>query len=183
MRRAAALLAAPLLIAAASPTPVPPRDERGRADADCRAVENGPAVRVAIDGLKDRQGLLVVELYPANDDDFLASDKLLIASGKPFRRVSAPPPPAGSARLCIRAPGAGRYALFVLHDRDGDRKFGVLRDGAGFANNPRLGRSKPRAEAAAILLGPAEVPAIRIVMNYRRGLGFGPLEIAREARR
>ncbi len=59
-----------------------PREERsaGR-DADCRPGEPGPAVRVNVDGFKDRQGRAVLELYPANDEDFLAPDGVLIAAG------------------------------------------------------------------------------------------------------
>lgn len=153
---------------------VPPKAERGKAGAACRSHESGPAVRVAIAGLKDRQGLLRLELYPANDEDFLAPDKALIAAGKPFRRVEQPVPAVDGTMMCIRAPASGRYALSVLHDRDGDGKFGFLRDGVGFTNNPRLGRRKPDAALVAIAVGPGMTQA-RIVMNYRRGLGFGPL--------
>lgn len=170
----AALILLPLLTAA---LPVPPREQRGRAGADCRANESGPAVRVAVDGFKDRQGRLILELYPANDQDFLAADKVLIAAGRVFRRVVAPTPAGGSAWLCIRAPGPGRYALAVLHDRDSDGRFGWLRDGVGFPGNPRLGTSKPRAAAASLAIG-AGVETIRITLNYRRGLGFGPVSVA-----
>ncbi len=52
------------------------------------------------------------------------------------------PSASGPTLLCIRVPAPGRSALFVLHDRDGDGRFGVLRDGAGFAGNPRIGMSE-----------------------------------------
>lgn len=156
---------------------VPPKAERGKAGAACRLQESGPAVRVAISGLKDQQGMLRLELYPANDQDFLAPDKVLIAAGKPFRRIEQQAPASGAALLCIRAPASGRYALSVLHDRDGDGKFGFLRDGVGFSNNPRLRRQKPDAATVAIDIGPG-IATTRIVMNYRRGLGFGPLATA-----
>ncbi len=154
---------------------VPPREQRGRAGADCRASESGPAMRITVTGLRDTRGSLRLELYPANDAEFLASDRELIAAGRPFRRVVASPPASGSASLCIRAPAAGTYALTVLHDRDRDGRFGYISDGVGFSNNPRLGRAKPPAAAVAIAI-PSGVGSTRIVMNYRNGLSFEPLE-------
>jgi uncharacterized protein (DUF2141 family) len=154
---------------------IPPKSERGRSGADCRAAESGPAVRVNIVGLRDRRGKLILELYPENDADFLQSDKVLIAAGKPFRRVPMPTPNIGPVTMCIRAPGPGSYALVVLHDRDDNGKFGLSGDGVGFANNPKLGLRKPRAKAAGLTIG-SGVRSISIVMNYRQGLSVGPIE-------
>jgi uncharacterized protein (DUF2141 family) len=96
-------------------------------------------------------------------------------AGKAFRRIEVPVPAAGPIQLCIRAPGPGTYALTVLHDRDSNRKFGLSVDGIGFAGNPKLGWSKPKAATARASVGNA--PArIGITMNYRKGLfSFGPL--------
>jgi uncharacterized protein (DUF2141 family) len=168
-----AVLVLPVLLLLAA-HPVPPRELRGRAGADCRDQEAGPAARLLVERLKDRQGRLVLELYPATDQDFLAADKVLIAEGKVFRRVRVPAPAAGKAELCIRVPGPGRYALSVLHDRDGDGRFNWLRDGVGFPGNPRLGASKPRAAAVAVAIGPG-VETRRVTLQYRRGLGFAPI--------
>ncbi|WP_295497954.1 DUF2141 domain-containing protein [Sphingorhabdus sp. EL138] len=154
---------------------VPPKAERGRSGADCRAAETGPAVSVTVIGLKDRKGKLILELYPDNDADFLQSDKLLIAAGKPFRRVPMTMPSAGPVSICIRAPAPGRYALALLHDRDDNGKFGLSGDGVGFANNPRLGLRKPKAKAVALAVE-AGVRPISIVMNYRQGIGVGPVK-------
>lgn len=173
MRMVASLALLPLLTGANYP--VPPKAERGRAEADCRPHETGPAARVEVEGLKDATGTLRLELYPANDQDFLASDKLLIAAGKPFRRVFGTPSPTLRATLCVRAPQPGAYALSILHDRDGNGKFGLLKDGVGFPNNPRLGLSKPDASAATVAI-PNGVVTLRVIMNYRRGFGFAPLD-------
>ena len=154
---------------------IPPKAERGRSGADCRAAESGPAVNVNVVGLKDRRGKLILELYPENDGDFLQSDKILIAEGKPFRRVPMETPKNGSVSICIRAPGPGRYALVLLHDRDENGKFGLSGDGVGFANNPKLCFRKPPAKAAALVFG-SGVRSISIVMNYRRGISVGPIK-------
>lgn len=173
MMKVAATVALFLFLTAAS-IPVPPRAERGRAGADCRASEPGPAVRVDVIGLKDRTGKLILELYPENDKDFLQADKILIAAGKPFRRVPVVTPSRGAISVCIRAPGPGRYAIALLHDRDSNGKFGLSSDGIGFANNPKLGLGKPKAKSAAVALN-SGTRSIEIVMNYRRGVGVGPL--------
>lgn len=145
----------------------------GVAAGRCRNSESGPAFLVDVAGLKDRAGRLKLELYPANDADFLADDNILIMAGKPFARVEASTPADGNVQLCIRAPRAGRYALSLLHDRNSNRKFELSTDGIGFSNNPHLGWSKPAADRVAVEVG--ETPRrISIVMNYRHGLGMRP---------
>lgn len=169
-------LLAALLLAQASLQSTP---DLGKAAARCRSPETGPAFLVTVTGLKDRRGLLKLEVYPDNDQDFLADDNRLIAAGKVFRRVEVLTPPSGPVQLCIRVPHAGRYAVSLLHDRDGNHKFGLSTDGVGFAGNPKLGWSKPRAAQASAAAGSGPTP-ITIVMNYRHGLfSFRPIKDAR----
>lgn len=170
-------LALPIAAAAAllsAQHPVPPKAERGRTNATCRSGETGPAARFTIRGLKDRKGTMRVELYPANDKDFLAKDKDLIAAGKAFKRVDVRTPASGPVVVCIRAPAPGLYTFAVLHDRDSDGKVDFLSDGAGFPGNPKIGLSKPRASSASLAV-PNGVAAAEVRMNYRRGLGYGPI--------
>jgi uncharacterized protein (DUF2141 family) len=157
---------AALLIMAAS---IPSTPSLGIAEGRCRPNEPGPAILVDVAGLKDRQGLLKLEVYPSNDEDFLADDNILIGQGKTFRRVEQPIPAQGLVRLCVRVPKPGAYSLSLLHDRDSNRKFGLSTDGIGFANNPKLALAKPRAAAARVQAGP-RLTSTRIVMAYRRGL-------------
>lgn len=161
-----------LLIAVAA---IPSSPDLGKAEGRCRPGEQGPSLLVDAAALKDRRGRLKLELYPANDADFLQDDNILVSAGKTFRRVEIEVPPSGPVELCIRAPAAGTYAVSLLHDRDGNRKFGLSIDGIGFAGNPRLGMSKPRAAAASVQVG-AGPTRTRIVLNYRKGLmSFGPI--------
>jgi uncharacterized protein (DUF2141 family) len=163
-----------LLIAAQAALPSTP--DLGTAAGRCRPAESGPSFLVTVEGLKDRRGLLKIEVYPDNDQDFLADDNKLIAAGKVFTRVEEPTPSSRRVQLCIRVPHAGRYALSVLHDRDGNHKFGMSSDGIGFAGNPKLGWSKPHADAASATAHDRPTP-ITVVMNYRHGLlSFGPIQ-------
>ena len=164
---------APLLAAA---QPLRSTPDLGKTEAQCRPGETGPAFMVDVIGLKDWKGRLKLEVYPANDGDFLADDNILISAGKTFRRVELLVPNERMPKLCVRLPGPGRYAVTLLHDRNTDRKFNFTIDGIGFSANPRLGLSKPKSAAVAATAGNALTP-LRIVLNYRTGLlSFGPLK-------
>ncbi len=167
--------ALPLLAAAAPAVPyLRSTPDLGKAEGRCRAGESGPAFLVEVNGLKDRTGQLKLEVYPANDKDFLANDNTLIMAGKTFRRVEVEVPAGGTPTLCIRVPGPGRYGVSLLHDRDSNRKFGWRVDGIGFASNPKLGLGKPKSARASATAGNSPT-RISIVMNYQRGLGMRPL--------
>jgi uncharacterized protein (DUF2141 family) len=115
-----------------------------------------------------------LEVYPSNDDDFLADDNALIKAGKVFRRVEIATAESSRGPLCIRLPNSGTYSVVLLHDRDSNHKFGWTTDGVGFAGNPRLGWGKPKATAARVSAG-SGLTRINIIMNYHRGLGMRPL--------
>ena len=145
-------------------------------DAAACTGREGPAILANLTGLKDRKGRLKLELYPANEDDFLKDDRDLVAEGKTFRRVWVQTPPSGSIEICIRVPRPGRYALFATHDRDGKNKFNFFQDGAGFPGGARLGMSRPKLPQAIIDVGNG-VATTNIRMQYLRGLGgFGPIK-------
>ena len=177
MTRSLAIFPVLAALAAAAPTAatIPSTPDLGKAAGQCRPGESGPAFLVTAQGLKDRKGKLKLEVYPANDADFLADDNVLVSAGKTFARVEVRVPRDTAPRLCIRVPAPGRYAIILLHDRDGNRTFNWTRDGIGFAGNPKLGWSKPKAANATALAGSAPTP-ITIVLNYRRGLGVAPLK-------
>ena len=148
----------------------------GIAEGRCRTDESGPSFLVNVIGLKDRTGRLKLEVYPANDQDFLADDNRLVGAGKVFRRVRAAIPATGPVVLCVRLPGPGVYAVTVLHDRNGDDRFNLSGDGVGFAGNPKLGMAKPKAASVSARAGAGPM-RITVVMNYRLGLlSFGPLK-------
>jgi uncharacterized protein (DUF2141 family) len=174
LKRVILLGAALTLLCGAAPIPSSP--DLGKAEAQCRPGESGPAFLVDLMGLKDRSGRVKIEVYPANDADFLADDNVLVQAGKTFRRVEVAVPADPVPRLCVRLPHPGTYAVTVLHDRNGDRKFSLSHDGIGFSGNPKLGFSKPKAAHVAVTAG-SGLTTLRIVMNYRTGLfSFGPVK-------
>lgn len=164
---AAMLLAVPL---AAAP---PAAAQVLGSDAAACTGRDGPAIQATITGLKDRRGTIKLELYPANEDDFLEHDNVLRKENKVFRRVQVDTPAAGNPVLCIRVPRPGRWALFFGHDRDGKRKFNFWSDGAGFPSNHKIGRARPKLADSVIDVG-AGVTSTTIRAQYLRGLGgFG----------
>ncbi|MEG3164422.1 DUF2141 domain-containing protein [Sphingomonas sp. PB2P19] len=168
----------PLLMLATTSPPVALRSTPalGIDAARCRPHEQGPAVLVTVTGLKDRVGTLRGEIYPAIEGEFLADDNVLVAQGKTFRRSVISVPSSGLAQLCLRVPREGVYTLSVVHNRGGGHGFSLLRDGIGFASNPALGHSKPRADQARIVAH-AGITLTTVVMNYRSGLfSFAPLK-------
>ena len=165
-----AAVALPFMAAAG----IPSTPDLGKAAGKCRPDEKGPAFLVTVNGLKDRKGELKLEVYPATKDGFLEDDNILVSEGKTFRRVEVSVPASGTPQLCIRVPGAGPYAVSLLHDRNDDRKFNWTIDGIGFAGNPHLGWSKPDVDKATATAGDGPTP-ITIVLNYRHGLGVAPL--------
>ena len=174
MKPLAVTLALPLLLAAGPALKSTP--ELGKAEGRCRAGEPGPALLVEAAGMKDRTGNMKLEIYPGNDQDFLADDNVLVAAGKTFRRVEVPVPQAGPVVLCVRIPGPGTYAVSVLHDRNMDRRFQWKIDGIGFSSNPKLGWGKPSVKNSRVVVNSGGVSKIAVVMNYRNGLGVAPLK-------
>lgn len=166
---------APVMAPGSLGAQIPSTPNLGIAEGRCRG--NDPSFVITAVGLKDRGGTLKVELYPANDSDFLQDDNILINEGKPFRRAVIDVPKQGPVQICVRAPGPGPWALSMLHDRDGNRKFGLSIDGVGFPGNPSsLGPSKPKVAFAKAVAGSGPTP-ITVRMMYRRGLfSFGPLK-------
>ena len=74
---------------------VPSSPSLGVAEGRCRAGEAGPALLITATGLKDRGGTMKAEVYPANDNDFLSDDNVLVNAHKTFRRVVIDVPNTG----------------------------------------------------------------------------------------
>lgn len=127
------------------------------------ASGKGPAVRVRITGLKSSRGNLFVRTYKATSRDWLKSKRYLT-------RLDARPR-AGSMTVCVPVPAAGRYAIAVQHDANGNRKMDVSKDGAGMSNNPSIGSflgiPRPPSVGKATFNAGKGVTNVSIRMRYR----------------
>ncbi len=149
-------------------------DILGPEAAACSRIADGPSVLVRVYGFKNRAGNVRVELYPATQEDFLASRAKLTSEGKLFKRFDVRTPESGDVRICVAVPEDGEYSLSVLHDRNASGKLDVFSDGYGFPNNPRLGMSKPSVDKATFTVsGKAKLD---IVLNYFSGFSAKPIK-------
>ena len=134
----------------------------------CRSGADEPAMLVNVNGFKHRAGKLRVQVYGGNPADFLAK-------GKKLKRIDLPVTGSGPMQVCVAVPRAGRYAVAVRHDADGNGKSGWS-DGGGFSRNPRLSLTnlRPRYENVAINVGRGVAP-VNVTLLYRFGLSVRPV--------
>lgn len=136
--------------------------------AQCAAGATSPAVQATITGFKDRVGQIRVKVFRGEGDEFLKSGKSLV-------KFDVPVAAEGDMTVCVPLPGGhARYAISVLHDRDGDGKTDLWSDGFGVSNNPKLRLAKPKTSEVAFA-APHGVGSMRIVLNYVSGLSVGPI--------
>ncbi|MES2157586.1 MAG: DUF2141 domain-containing protein [Pseudomonadota bacterium] len=128
----------------------------------CTASGKGPAVLVDVRGFVATTGKVRVQSYPGTRDAWLTK-------GEWLNRIESPVRPAnGTMRFCIPVPQPGKYGIAVRHDRDGNGKTDISRDGGGFSNNPSISifnLGKPGVEKAAFYAGPG-VTKITINLKY-----------------
>jgi uncharacterized protein (DUF2141 family) len=127
------------------------------------APGKGPAVRVQITGLRSASGNLFVRIYRANSRDWLKAKRYL-------SRIDARPR-AGTVTVCVPVPEAGRYAIAVQHDINGNRETDFSTDGAAMSNNPEIGSflgvpRPPSVDKAAFSAG-SGITSLTVDMRYR----------------
>ncbi len=157
----AAGLAALVLAAQASPA----QAVLGPDAAACRG--SGPALLVNVNGLKARTGNIRVNVYGSDPARFLAR-------GQYVRQINVGVTRSGAMPICVSLPRAGRYAVAVRHDVDGDgNDWG---DGGGFSRNPRLSLTNLRPSYQNVAIDVARrVQPVNVVLNYRFGLSIRPV--------
>ena len=156
---------AALLLLAAVLAPASAEAALGPDAAACNG--GGPALVVNVNGFKARTGNLRVNVYGPDP-------ALFLERGRYIRQINLAVTRGGAMPICVRLPRAGRYAVAVRHDVDGDgNDWG---DGGGFSRNPRLSLTnlRPRYQNVAIDVGTG-VQNVGVVLNYRFGLTVRPV--------
>lgn len=149
-----------LMLGATVPAHAQYRQKIGNDMGQCRGG-NGPAVLVAVDGVKSSTGKVRVQVYRATGADWLKK-------GRWLSRVESSARP-GSMSFCLPVPSSGDYAVAVRHDVDGDGETDLMGDGGGMSNNPSINifnLGKPSVSKTAFSVGNG-VKSIRIQMRYR----------------
>ncbi|HYI49623.1 MAG TPA: DUF2141 domain-containing protein [Allosphingosinicella sp.] len=163
-----AVLAGAAFAGAAFAFAAPASAQLGPDAAACRRG-NASAVLVTVDGFRQRTGNIRVAIYGSDPRRFLAR-------GQTLRKINVPVTRAGPMRICVALPNAGRYAVAVRHDVNGNNQSRDWSDGAGFSRNPRISMTnlRPNYNNVAISVGRGVMP-LSVVLNYRFGLAIRPV--------
>jgi uncharacterized protein (DUF2141 family) len=158
------------LVAGALAASVPAAAAIGPHAARCAAGEASVVVNVT--GFRSRTGTVRVQLYAANPRTFLERRQYLV-------RVDLPVTRSGDMPVCVPVTAAGRYAISVRHDANGNGR-SDRSDGGGFSGNPDVNlidlalRRKP--SLARVGFNVAGDPVrINVVLNYVNGSSFEPV--------
>lgn len=120
------------LVAAALPVLLMPAPGHA-APAGCTGTESNTWIDVAVDGVRNSDGLIAITLYADNPRKFLVKHGSLYVGRVPAR--------AGATRGCIFVPKPGVYVIAIYHDENANQKIdrtgiGLPAEGYGFTNNP-----------------------------------------------
>lgn len=114
----------------------------------CKGAPN--EVRVTITNVKKSAGLVAVELFRNEPDNFLRK------AGREFRVRFAARAPV--TQICVTAPAAGKFALVAYHDRNANLKFdknpfGFPTEPFGVSRDPVIRLAPPPIEEALFDVG------------------------------
>lgn len=110
----------------------------------CLGIDGRPDIRVRTSALRSSEGNVRFVLYGSNPEEFLEKGAKLL-------RLEVPASEDG-VEVCLSAPKAGTYALAILHDENGNRKFNMTSDGGGFSNNPKLFLGPPSFDESKFVI-------------------------------
>lgn len=170
MKRFLRLATIAVLAMAGLASAVPASAAIGPHAARCNAGE--ASVIVNVTGFRVRTGNLRVQLYAANPRTFLERRQWLV-------RVDLPVTASGDMPVCVPVTAAGRYAISVRHDANGNGN-NDRSDGGGFSGNPDVSlfdlalRRKPSLDRVAFNVASSPV-RVNVVLNYVQGSRFEPI--------
>lgn len=126
--------------AAARADSVPPFEH-----VSCKGEPN--EIRVVIQNVKKNVGQVAADLYWNDPANFLAKE------GRVYQVRFAARSPV--TQFCLKAPGAGAFAIAVYHDKNANKRFdknaiGLPAEPYGVSNNPPMRFAAPTVEEALI---------------------------------
>jgi uncharacterized protein (DUF2141 family) len=154
-----ALIASLLALASAAPAAVVGSDARA-------CIDKKPSMVVRVNGFKKPGGTVKLAVYAAEG---------YLAKGGKLRKVVVPVRSTAAMDICIAVPKAGRYAVAVHHDVNGNGDKDPS-DGGGYSGNPKpsLTNLRPRFGQTAVHVGAGPQP-VRVTLLYRNGLSLKPV--------
>ncbi|MBY0422511.1 MAG: DUF2141 domain-containing protein [Parvularculaceae bacterium] len=116
-------------------------------------------IRLIVSNVRKGVGILKVELYKNDQTTWLQGEGRLVQA-----RFAARAP---ETKVCLHAPGPGRYAIGLYHDKNNSGRFdkgplGLPAEPFGVSNNPRMQFAAPKIEEALF-----EVPDTSVVVTIK----------------
>lgn len=127
--------------------------------------DGATTIKVTVENVRNSKGLITAVLYDDNPKTFLKNGARLDRI-----RVDAR---ESETELCLNAPAAGRYAVALYHDENGNKEFdtdflGIPTEGYGFSQNPGFRFGKPDVEETVFAIAADQVD-LRISILYLQG--------------
>lgn len=118
------------------------------------------AVKVTVRGIETSSGNIRVQSYRGIKSDWLKK-------GKWLHRIETPAK-AGTMTFCMPISAPGTYGIAVRHDKNGNGKTDITKDGGGMSGNPSINifnLGKPSYKKTRFSVGEG-VTSITINMRY-----------------
>lgn len=149
---------ATLAIGLSAPANAQYRNEIRHSITPCQG--SGPAVWMQVTNVEGSSGTMRFQLYPGTSADWLES-------GRWINRIELPAR-SGTMMVCMPVPRPGNYAIAIRHDKNGNGRTDITRDGGGMSNNPSINvfnLGKPGIDKTRFTIG-REVLPMSIRMRY-----------------
>lgn len=124
-------------------------------------VPQAHSATVSIEGFRNKDGFAAVSVFHEREQRAFPQD-----ASKAYKTFYIPIPQGKKITIPLENMPAGKYAIALLHDEDGNKKLntvlGYPREGFGFSNNPRVLIGAPDFSKCAVELNDDSVVTIKL---------------------
>lgn len=121
------------------------------------------AANVTIEGFRNKEGFAAISVFHEREQRAFPGE-----AAKAYKTFYLPIPQNKKIEIKLDNVPAGKYAIALLHDEDGNKKLntvlGYPREGFGFSNNPRVLVGAPDFSKCAVELN--EDSLVNIKLKY-----------------